>query len=264
MKTTRTNINLFCVSLMLINLIFVSTSSAQIDFNNCVGMWLFNEGSGSLANDTSGKGNDGKIEGGANWVNGKFGKALSLDGSNDYVEIAHDDSLMVGSEHTIALWFKLDKSPGDGMGVVTKDDWAPGFWWNTTIIRHHTHDPAGTLHYIDANWNPDTNWHHVAATWDGDEFGVYLDGDEIGSGISAPDVGRNPLTDKPLLFGIYLTTGQHGKWGQFLSGIIDDVAIFNVALSEGEIKSLMTVGLEQAAGVEPSNKLTTTWANIKN
>ena len=109
MKTTRTNMNLFCVSLMLINLIFVSISSAQIDFNNCVGMWLFNEGSGSLANDTSGKGNDGKIEGGANWVNGKFGKALSLDGSNDYVEIAHDDSLMVGAEHTIALWFKLDQ-----------------------------------------------------------------------------------------------------------------------------------------------------------
>ena len=264
MKTTLTYKSILCVSLMLINLIFASMSSAQIDFNNCVGMWLFNEGSGNVANDTSGHGNDGTIEGGGNWVNGKFGKALSLDGSDNYVEIAHDDSLMVGGEHTIALWFKLDQTPAEGMGVVTKDDWAPGFWWNATIIRHHTHDPAGTLHYIDANWNPDTNWHHIAATWDSEAFGVYLDGDEISSGISARDLGRNPLTDKPLLFGIYLDTGQHAKWGLFLSAIIDDVAIFNTALSEGEIKSIMNVGLEQSAGVEVSNKLTTTWANIKN
>ncbi len=263
MKTTFVNLKLLCVSLLVINLSFIVTSFAQIDFNRCVGMWLFNEGSGSVAKDTSGKGNDGKIEGGAKWVNGKFGKALSLDGSDDYVEIPHDDSLMVGSEHTIALWFKLDQTPNDN-GIVTKDDWAPGFWWNATIIRHHTHDPAGTLHYIDANWNPDTNWHHVAATWDGEEFGVYLDADEIGSGISARDLGRNPLTDKPLLFGIYLATGQHGNWGQFLAATIDDVAIFNAALSDREIESIMNVGLEKAAGIEPSNKLTTTWANIKN
>ncbi len=179
------------------------------------------------------------------------------------MEIPHDDSLMVGGEHTIVLWFKLDKPPAAGMGVVTKDDWAPGFWWDGSTIRHHTHDPGGTLHFIDAPWDPDAEWHHVAVTWDGEEFGVYLDADQIASGITTANLGRNPLTDKPVLIGIYLPTGQHGQWGEFFLGIVDDVAIFNVALSGDDIETLMTDGLESAADIEPAGKLTVTWAAIK-
>ena len=263
MKTTVTRLKLLCVSLMVMSLMFVGISSAKIDFDDCVGMWLFDEGNGNKAEDSSGTGNDGKIEGGAKWVNGKFGKALSLDGSDDYVEIAHDDSLNVGGEHTIALWCKLHKPPGGGMGVVTKDDWAPGFWWDGGTIRHHTHDPPAKLHFIDAAWSPDTDWHHVAVTWDGDAFGVYLDAKEIGEGVTTANIGRNPLSDKPLLIGIYLATGEHGQWGQFLGAIIDDVAIFSVALDSNDIKALMNDGLKTAADIEPSGKLTTTWADIK-
>ena len=259
----KTTIKLLCVSLMVISMMFVGTSFAKIDFGDCVGMWLFDEGNGNKAKDSSGTGNDGKIVGGAKWVNGKFGKALSLDGSDDYVEIEHDDSLNVGAEHTIALWCKLDNDAPPGMGVVTKDDWAPGFWWDAGKIRHHTHDPGGTLHFIDANWKPDTNWHHVAVTWDGEAFGVYLDADEIGAGVTTANLGRNPLTDKPFLIGIYLATGQHGQWGQFLGAIVDDVAVFNVALSDDDIETLMNDGLQKAASVDASGKLTTTWAALK-
>ena len=263
MKTTVTKLKLLCVSLMVMSLMFVGISSAKIDFGDCVGMWLFDEGNGNKAEDSSGTGNDGKIEGGAKWVNGKFGKGLSLDGSDDYVEIAHDDSLNVGGEHTIALWVKLNKVPAGGMGVVTKDDWAPGFWWDGGNIRHHTHDPAAKLHFIDAPWDPDTDWHHVAVTWDGEAFGVYLDAKEIGEGVTTANIGRNPLSDKPLLIGIYLATGQHGQWGAFLGAIIDDVAIFSVALDNDDIETLMNDGLKTAADIEPSGKLTTTWADIK-
>ena len=264
MKTIVARLKLLCVSLMVISLMFVGISSAKIDLETCVGMWLFDEGSGDVAKDSSGKGNDGDIVGGAKWVDGKFGKALSLDGSDDYVEIAHDDSLMIGDKHTIALWFKLDEVPTAGMAVVTKDDWAPGFWWDASVIRHHTHEPPGTLHYIDAPWTPDTDWHSIAVTWDGKKFEIYLDVDEIGSGVTAPNLGRNPLTDKPLLIGIYLATGQHGQWGVFLPAIIDEVAIFNVALEEEDIQDIMNKGLESILAVSQSGKLTTTWGRIKN
>ena len=263
MKVTITSLKLLCVGFMVMSLMFVGISSAEIDFGTCVGKWLFNEGSGTAAEDSSGMGNNGTIHGGAEWVDGMFGSALSLDGSDDYVEIAHADSLNVGGGHTIALWFKLDAVPGGGMGVMTKDDWAPGFWWDANIIRHHTHDPAATLHYVDADWEPDTDWHHVAVTWDGEAFGVYLDAEEIGSGVNGANIGRNPLTDKPLLIGIYLETGQHGQWGAFLSAIIDDFAIFNTALAGDDIETLMNEGLEATTDVEASGKLTTTWAAIK-
>ncbi len=264
MKTTViSRLKRVCVSSIVMSLILGGISSAEIDFGNCVAMWLFDEGRGDTAEDSSGMGNNATIEGGANWVDGKFGKAVSLDGSDDYVEVAHDDSLNVGAEHTIALWFKLDAPPAEGMAVVAKDDWAPGFWWDSGNIRHHTHDPAGTLHFIDAPWDPDTDWHHIAVTWDGEEFGVYLDADELASGVTTPNLGRNPLSDKPLVIGIYLPTGQHGQWGQFFSGIIDDFVIFSEALDEADINTLMTQGLKGAADIEPLNKLATTWASIK-
>lgn len=71
------------------------------------------------------------------------------------------------------------------------------------------------------------------------------------------------MTEKPLLIGIYLATGQHAQWGAFFSGLIDDVAIFNTVLADDEIESIMKFGLEKAASIEASNKLTLTWATIK-
>ena len=263
MKNTVARLKLLCVSLMVISLMFTGQSSAKIDIEKtCVGMWLFNEGSGDVAKDSSGKGNDGDIVGGAKWVDGQFGKALSLDGSDDYVEIAHDDSLMVG-KHTITLWFKLDEVPTAGMAVVTKDDWAPGFWLDGSIIRHHTQDPPTSMHYIDAPWSPDTKWRSFAVTWDGKKFETYLDGVRIDHG-AIQNTGRNPLSEKPLCIGIYLATGQHGQWGAFFTGIIDEVSIFNVALEEEDIQDIMDKGLESILAVSQSGKLTTTWGRIKN
>ena len=51
---------------------------------------------------------------------------------------------------------------------------------------------------------------------------------------------------------------------RYTAGIIDDVALFNVALSENEMNSIMNNGIEESAAVEPVNKLTTTWGKIKN
>ena len=263
MKTTVASLKVLCISFTVMSLMFVGVSFAEADLGTAVGMWLFDEGKGDVAADSSGGGNNGTIHGGATWVDGMFGGALSLDGSDDYIEIPHDTALNVGGGHTIALWFKLDNVPTGGMGVITKDDWAPGFWWDANIIRHHTHDPAASLHYVDAAWDPDTDWHHVAVTWDGEAFGVYLDAEEIGSGVNGANIGRNPLTDKPLLIGIYLETGQHGQWGAFLGATIDDVAIFNTALSVDDIAKIMNDGLGTTTDVEASGKLTTTWATIK-
>ena len=97
----------------------------------------------------------------------------------------------------------------------------------------------------------------------GKEFGIYLDADQIGSGVTTPNLGRNSLTDKPLLIGIYLGTGQHGHWGEFFSGIIDEVATFNIALADDDIEIIMAKGLEEILSVEPSDKLAAIWTTIK-
>ncbi len=67
--------------------LMLATSDAAIDPDNVVGVWLFDEGSGEVATDASENGLDGTLHGNPKWVNGKFGKALELDGSAAYVEV---------------------------------------------------------------------------------------------------------------------------------------------------------------------------------
>jgi hypothetical protein len=82
-------------------------SYAKIDPKTIVGMWLFDEGKGDTAKDSSGNKNDGKFKGDLKWVDGKFGKALEFPGVDEnFVEVPHDDSLTL-TTFTFAAWVKL-------------------------------------------------------------------------------------------------------------------------------------------------------------
>ena len=70
---------LLTLGVMCFSLIAVHISTAEIDFESAVGIWLFDEGKGGVAGDSSGEGNDGEVVK-APWVDGKFGKALDFDG----------------------------------------------------------------------------------------------------------------------------------------------------------------------------------------
>ena len=80
-----------CVSLMVISLMVAGISYAKIDLETCVGVWLFDEGKGNVASDSCENGSNGKIHGGAKWVNGKLGgKALHCirdDGREDAIHV---------------------------------------------------------------------------------------------------------------------------------------------------------------------------------
>ncbi len=101
----------------------IGTSSAAINPENITGMWLFNEGTGNTAKDSSGNKNDGKINGGAKWVDGKFGKALEFNGSDGWVEVPHSDtvSFKKGVSFTITVHFKGTKVGGSLVGKNYED-----------------------------------------------------------------------------------------------------------------------------------------------
>ena len=85
--------------------------SAKIDPETIVGMWLFNEKSGDIAKDSSERGNDGTLEGGYKWVDGKFRGGLELDGSSGHVTVESNDSLIL-EEFTIVSWANLENTKG--------------------------------------------------------------------------------------------------------------------------------------------------------
>ena len=102
-------------------------------------------------------------------------------------------------------------------------------------------------------------WHHVAATFDGSKIRLYKDGIQVNS------------ANRPEKLAIVPEGWAMGGLGPALpdaaycyAGIIDEAAVFNVALSDAEIKNIMSNGLEKGLAVaEPVSKLATIWATIK-
>ena len=197
-----------------------------------VGHWRFNEGTGSTAYDSSPEGNNGTIHG-ASWVRGKFGYALKFDGSDDYVSASDSASLDITSEITIEAWIKPTRGYlGNYVQEIIVDKYySDAYRFN--ICGHSGQKPGlrlfihGTvfefLNVID--WY---QWQHVAATFDDatDTAVLYHNGDshEVTNSASLS------TSNSPLIIGRNTAGTQHFK------GDIDEVRIYNRALSPEEIK----------------------------
>jgi len=252
---------LFIVMVVLFAAGVLTTSSyAKIDPKICVGLWLLDEGGGTTAKDSSESGNDGKLTNNPKWVAGKLGKALQFDGVNQYVDCGNDASLDLIKDFTIVAWINYEdpKHAYDYAQVVARTDGggqggvefgvSPG-----TGKLFTTNGPA-TVRSNNA-LNKD-EWYHVASVYSGNTLTFYVNGEADGGGsitfptsIERTGIGRVPARD--LLP---------------YKGIIDDVGVFTEALSQNDIKSIMTNGLSVALGmsaVSPADKLTATWGSIK-
>jgi len=151
-----------------------------------VGYWAFDDGSGTVAVDGSGNGNNGTLVNmeDADWVDGIVGKCLSFDGVAEYVELPDSEVFNFGTgEFSISFWFN---APGQSTNyptcITTQGGWSAG----TFGIRY---DNAGANDKVTIHWNPEgdpvisstntfTNnvWHHVVATRSGTSLKLYVNG----------------------------------------------------------------------------------------
>lgn len=259
------------VSLIVIFLIFTSQCFARLDPKTALGIWLMDSGEGEVAKDLSENENDGEIKGEPEWVKGKFGKALKLDGSErpgDYVKVTTSESLdSISEQVTLAAWVKLKKKKvgGDASydhGIITFEYncilnvFGPGRGANEGRVEVG----ATTLEpkWISCpNVVDDDTWHHIAFTYDGKAKKIYVDGIVV---AEQPTNGSFNVVGKDLMIGCL--GGDH----RFLTGVIDEAAVFNVALTEDDIKNIMEKGLSRALGitaVSPKEKLASSWGKIK-
>ncbi|MHC4642424.1 MAG: LamG-like jellyroll fold domain-containing protein [Planctomycetota bacterium] len=191
-----------------------------------VSHWTFDEGSGTTAYDSVGT-NDGTVHG-AIWTTGQINGALSFDGVNDYIDVGNNSSLMTTGDLTIYAWIKARKSRvciyshswtgwGLGFGIGNNNyDGRLGFY---TWTHRHWIEAGGSL--------ADDTWHQVAATLEGTMVRLYTDGIEIGSDTGTPAANLNGIG----LIGLY-------NYAWFFGGIMDDVRIYDLALSAQEIQQL--------------------------
>lgn len=272
MNTRITKATILCVSLIAINLIFTGQSFAEIDPDAILGVWLFDEGKGDTTKDSSHNGNDGTLNKGSKWVDGKFGKALDFDGKDGYVEIS-SSPLFNPEEFTVTFWMfpttiggNNPAGKGNSTLVVTNgnpgDGGGSNWWfelWNGGNFEFKSCKPDCSA--ASTPMNTPEKWYFVAGTYDGANYGLYMDGELKSTGPNDVDA-----TPRGLLIGSGLCPAGHGCDGGYFKGIIDDVAMFNGVLPEDDVKNIMNRGLGLELGiapVEPAHKLTAIWGNIK-
>jgi hypothetical protein len=195
-----------------------------------VGGYAFDEASGTAATDASGRGNAGTI-GGATRTTGRNGSALSFNGTNNSVSIPDSTSLDLTSGMTLEAWVNP--------AAVTS--------WRTVILKETTGDLAYALYSASSYGGvaatrpsawigggdigataalPANTWSHLATTWNGTTWKLYVDGVEKATKAFA---GPIPVSAGPLKI------GGNAIWSEWFSGRIDDVRIYNRGLTAAEV-----------------------------
>ena len=104
MKTISARSVIVCLCITVMCLILTGQSIAKVDLTKAVAIWTFDEGSGNVAKDSSGNSNDGKFVKEPKWVNGKLGKALEFNGTDNYVDCGNAKSFDITNAITIVAW----------------------------------------------------------------------------------------------------------------------------------------------------------------
>ncbi|MFQ6042346.1 MAG: LamG domain-containing protein [Candidatus Poribacteria bacterium] len=258
-----------CAMLLAFVLALVCQSYARIDTGTVVGLWLFNEGKGEVAKDSSGNGNDGKFGGGgAKWVNAKYGKGLEFDGTG-WLECGKGESLDFkdSTNFSIHSIVKAEVTTGKcviwkGLGCSTWSQWLLGTGAhengdNATMPEFHIRLANGAARKFARADDPlpENEWVQVAGTYDGKQLKVYVNGELA----KAADVEGNPwASPEQVYIGADPGCGNRCQW----VGVIDEIAVFNVTLNDDDIKTL-SKGYENASAVSPTGKLATAWGNLK-
>jgi len=203
------------------------------ELSGLVGWWKFDEKEGTNAADSSGNSNSGTLQGNPQWrpSAGKIGGALEFDGDGDFVSIANESKFDFAGQITISAWVNIASVPQEWTAIITKGDSS----WRLSTVQQ-----TRRFHFSVNDWNRitldgmrtvDTNqWHHVAAVYDGSEMRIYVDGSPD---VSKPWTGGINANDFPVCIG-----ENAEQTGRFWHGLIDEVRVYNYALSEDEVAEL--------------------------
>jgi len=270
MKSVAMKATMACLSLVLASLIYTGQSYSAVDMSSALAVWLFDEGAGDEIKDFTGNGNDGVLMNGPVWVEGKYGMAISLDGVDDQAEI-NDPVNMVDPDFTIMVWVNPGETQANAhCDIISNHGEPPSSGY--CIEQHGTDANLFYTDFSDGNswqsgWGIDGApltqmeagvWQHFAVVRQGTTVTHYLNGEETGSieGITDAPVNASP---KNLMISNF---GWRTIEREF-NGIVDELAIFNEALSLDDIKLVMNSGLAVTSAVSASGKLATTWAGVK-
>ena len=198
------------------------------------------------ANDASGHGHDGKVHG-ASLTTDRFGNpnsAYTFDGFSSYIEVAHDSTLTPTAALSFGVWFQTNSTSQPGNIMIEGDDQAVGHYVARVEAPSHSNlslgvqfsgDTYGTRAIRTIDPFEVGRWYFLTVTYDGAVLKGYLDGalrdsqliaKPLGTNNGVLSIGRHPVADYPYWF----------------SGKIDDIRLYNRALSSNEVNALYHEG----------------------
>jgi beta-lactam-binding protein with PASTA domain len=203
-----------------------------------VAAFNFDETDGLTAIDSSPSGGNGTITGAVR-VPGRVGTALSFDGVNDLVTVPNSQALTLTTAMTLEAWVQPNALTGwhtvllkEGVGTMAYEMYA-----NNDVSRPAAYftTPGGAIRAITGTAVLPTNaWTHLATTYDGTTMRLFVNGVQVRSVLRS---GAILATDGPLHIG-----GNEVWGGEFFSGLIDEVRVYNRALTGAEIAADMAAG----------------------
>ncbi|HQX49958.1 MAG TPA: hypothetical protein PLR25_08625 [Planctomycetaceae bacterium] len=214
---------------------FAYSTTAWADEPGLLGHWKFDEGQGDVVSDSSDQANDGELLD-AQWVNGPFGTALHFDGQGAHVSIPQLAGLDGSDEMTAEAWVYWEGT-GRYPNILTGGTWSPGgflMFVSDNQCSFRLGRPGSDLSGSTEPWSETSaplvspfalsQWYHLAATFKRPLLTTYVNGKKVGSANWDFPIGHRG----DLLVGKWAGAGGH-------HGLIDDVKIFNRALSAAEI-----------------------------
>lgn len=256
------------LAVLLGAMVFPSHVQADLD-DNLMAHWTFDDGSGTTLTDVTGNGHTGTVYGGAAWVTGigGTGYALQFDGSNDYVDVANPSSFgFANQSFTFTAWVKIEDNTNNYRLFVTIGD-ATDCYPLAELGKSRSGtsqgrifmevSPNGVLVYdalsnLDGNQLPKNEWIFAAGVvdWASAQIRlhlVYLDGvlhttvDQVGSFNLAQ------ASQLKVRLGAFPCLGGYHK------GLLDEVRIYDRALSDAEVRELYGMcGDANSSGGDPA------------
>ncbi|HBB66567.1 MAG TPA: hypothetical protein DCZ93_04575 [Elusimicrobia bacterium] len=201
-----------------------------------IGNWQLDEGSGSVAHDSSGNGNDANISG-AMWTDGISGKALSFNGAGDDVDVPNVAPFQGMAKLTVELWAYTDNVDLYSVLLHKNQAFVKGDY--LLDIGHGTGDGRINFRVVNSAGQVSLaaaddllaagSWVYVVGTYDGAEVALYING--------VKQAHTEALTGSISNSGVPLRIGGAAGYSKFWNGKIDNVAIYDDALTQAEIQA---------------------------
>ena len=221
---------------------FDNTFTKNYNDTGLAGLWHFDEnGDRGDVIDNSGNGNHGKNQShigtliNTSWIFSKYGIGLLFNGVNSYGRVPDSNLWAFGNNSfSITLWANFNVIPPGEKVIIGHDEgggnsnkWTFEYWSNG--LDFHINAPAlGPKRIAYYNWIPATGtWYHLAITRSGSTYNLYIDGVNVKTDTNT-DAIPNPNA--------FLTIGQ--AEGIFINAKLDDICIYNRALSSPEVSNI--------------------------